>query len=125
MYTLKLFHISCVVISISGFFLRGLLLFTRPELLAPRWIRIAPHIVDSLLFFSGIALAVGFGYLPWEHDWLLAKMLLLLLYIVLGHIVLGRCWQFAQGLRFGCWMLALATAGYMAYLARYKQFLLL
>jgi uncharacterized membrane protein SirB2 len=121
MVELKIFHITCVVVSISGFFLRGLILFLKPELLQPRWIRIVPHIIDSLLFFSGIGLAVGMHYLPWLHHWLLAKMAALLVYIALGHVVLGRRHEFSTAVRFVCWLLALAAASYMVYVARTRQ----
>lgn len=121
MYELKIFHMTCVVVSFSGFFLRGLALFTRPELLQPRWIRIVPHIIDSLLFFSGIGLVVGMHYLPWQHPWLVVKLVSLLVYIALGHVVLGRRREFSTAVRFICWLLALTVISYMVYVARTRQ----
>ena len=121
MYELKIFHIICVVVSISGFFLRGLTLFIHPEWMQQRWIRIVPHYVDSLLFFSGIGLAVSMRYMPTEHTWLLVKMMSLLTYIVLGHVALGRRWNFSSKVRVLCWLLALVVASYMVYVARTKM----
>ena len=57
-------------------------------LLTYRVVKILPHIVDSLLLASGIALAVLTQANPLVHHWLLVKILLLLLYIVSGSVAL-------------------------------------
>jgi len=57
-------------------------------LLQLRLVKILPHIVDSLLLASGVALAVLTQTNPLVQHWLLAKLLLLLLYIVSGSIAL-------------------------------------
>jgi len=53
-------------------------------------VKILPHIVDTLLLFSAIALLfiLGFGLL--YQGWLLHKVGLLIVYIVLGMIALGN-----------------------------------
>lgn len=61
-----------------------------PEDTPRRWVRTVPHVVDSTLFFSGLAMVIYYRWYPTEHDWLMAKLLALLLYIVLGAVALRR-----------------------------------
>lgn len=86
--TIKSLHVTCVVLSISGFCLRGLLLLRNPGLRhwygERRWLRWLPHINDSLLLAAAIALTVQLGQYPFVDAWLTAKVLGLLVYILLG-----------------------------------------
>ena len=86
----KYLHVSCVVISISLFVLCGSL-----QLQSKPWrqwwlLRVAPHIVDSVLLASALWLAWRSAQYPFVADWLTAKVLALLLYIGLGMRALGR-----------------------------------
>ena len=56
--------------------------------LKQRWAKIAPHIVDTMLLTSAIALAVKIDQDPIHDAWLSAKVLGLLLYIGLGMMAL-------------------------------------
>lgn len=85
----KYLHISCVVISISLFTLRGVL-----QLSAIPWrqwgvLRGLPHMVDTVLLGSAIWLAWTLGQAPFVNGWLTAKVLALLAYILLGMQALG------------------------------------
>ena len=60
------------------------------SLLNRRWVRIAPHIVDALLLFSGIVMVVGFHLYPTSQPWLAVKLVALVAYIILGSIALKR-----------------------------------
>jgi len=55
---LKHLHLICVAVSGSGFALRGFWMLTGSPLLERRWVRIVPHVVDTVLLASAIALAV-------------------------------------------------------------------
>ena len=59
-------------------------------MLARRWVRVVPHVVDTVLLASAIALAVISGQYPLAHGWLTAKIAGLIAYIVLGSIALKR-----------------------------------
>lgn len=87
---LKLTHVGSVALSGGLFLLRGLWRLTAPEWLHLRWVRILPHVVDTVLLGSAIALSWRLAQYPFVHDWLTAKVLLLLLYIVLGSLALKR-----------------------------------
>jgi len=59
-------------------------------MLARRWVRVLPHAVDTALLASAIALALRSAQYPLVHDWLTAKVVGLIAYIVLGTIALKR-----------------------------------
>ncbi len=86
--TVKYLHVTCVVLSISGFCLRGLLLMRKSALMRRHWIRVVPHVNDSILLAAGIALAVMLGQYPFVDAWLTAKIFGLLAYILLGALAL-------------------------------------
>ena len=58
------------------------------ERLDERWVKLSPQIVDTVLLFSAIILAVQFHFSPMQQPWLLAKILALLLYIAVGLVAL-------------------------------------
>lgn len=81
---LKHLHLTFVVISLVIFFVRGILLFINSPLLAKKLIKIAPHIVNTIMLVSGIVLAVHLGMKPGEHPWIMAKIIGLIVFIILG-----------------------------------------
>lgn len=83
---LKTLHVTAAVLSISGYILRGMLMLFESPLLRARVLRIVPHVVDTLLLASAIALAVRIHQYPLVHSWLTAKVLALIAYIVVGAI---------------------------------------
>lgn len=87
---LKHLHITCVVLSGLGFCLRGWWMLIDSPLLRQRAVRIAPHVIDSLLLGSAIAMAVMSGQYPFAQGWLTAKFFGLLAYILLGTMALKR-----------------------------------
>jgi len=86
----KYVHVGSVVLSIAGFIARGALMLAGSPLLQARFVRIAPHVVDTLLLASALWLAWMMRQYPFVHGWLTAKVLGLLAYIVLGSIALRR-----------------------------------
>ncbi len=81
---LKMIHVGSVIVSYTLFFLRGVWLLQDSKNLRQRWVRILPHVVDTILLTSAVALAMAIQQNPLEHSWLTAKVVGLLLYIVLG-----------------------------------------
>lgn len=86
----KYLHLTCVVISISLFVLCGTLQLQSRPWRQWWWLRVAPHINDSVLLAAALWLAWHSGQYPFAQDWLTAKVLALLLYIALGMRALGR-----------------------------------
>ena len=83
--------------------------------LQARWVRIAPHINDTLLLASGIWLAALMQQYPLVHGWLTAKFFALIAYIMLGTVALKRGKTKAQ--RITAWVAALLVFGYMSAVA--------
>ena len=106
---LKTLHVTAAVLSISGYFLRGMLMLFESPLLRARVLRVVPHIVDTILLVSAIALAVQIHQYPLVHGWLTAKVLALVAYIVVGAVGLhyGRTKRI-RALAFGAALLIFA-----------------
>jgi uncharacterized membrane protein SirB2 len=86
----KWIHVGSAALSLAGFAARGVLMLRGSALLATRFARIAPHVVDTVLLASALWLAWQLGQYPFVHGWLTAKLLALLAYIALGSIALRR-----------------------------------
>jgi len=115
----KHIHVTCVIISITGFFLRGLLMFSGSPWLDRRWMSWAPHVNDTLLLTAAITLSVLTAQYPFVDAWVTAKIFGLIAYIILGSIALkaGR----SLGIRLAAWLAALATFAYVVSVALTKN----
>jgi len=79
---LKQLHITCVVISISLFLLRAALQFLGLPWRQRMTLRIAPHVVDTVLLGSALWLAFSLHQYPFVNGWLTAKVIALIAYIL-------------------------------------------
>jgi uncharacterized membrane protein SirB2 len=109
---LKWVHLACAFASGAGFLARGTLMLFDSPLLQARWVRIAPHVVDSVLLAAAIAMAMLARLSPIAHPWLAAKIAGLLAYIVLGAIALRR--GRTKRIRTAALLAALVVFGYIA-----------
>jgi uncharacterized membrane protein SirB2 len=112
---LKNLHLATLTITLALFLLRGAWMMADSPRLQARWVRIVPHINDTLLLLSGIALAVLIQQYPLVHGWLTAKLFALIAYIVLGTVALKRGKTKPQ--RIVAWFAALLVFGYMVAVA--------
>jgi len=113
--TLKSLHVGCVAASYALFVLRGIWMLRCPERLQLRWVRTLPHVVDTVLLGSAVAMALMIRQYPFVAGWLTAKLLALLLYIVLGSIALKRGRTRKQ--RIAAWFVAQAVFFYIVAVA--------
>ncbi|MEK6211895.1 MAG: SirB2 family protein [Pseudomonadota bacterium] len=113
---LKYIHVATVIASFALFFLRGLWMMTAPEKLTARWVRAIPHIIDTILLVSAIALAALTAQYPFVQPWLTAKVLALPVYVLLGTVAIRR--GRTRRVRIVAWILALTVFGYMVAVAR-------
>lgn len=85
---LKMLHVISVAVSYLLFSLRSVWMMQGSAALQQRWVKITPHIVDTVLLASAIALAIMIHQDPIHNSWLSAKVAGLLLYIGLGMMAL-------------------------------------
>lgn len=85
---LKHIHMAAAALSIFGFVLRGLWAWRVPGLLRRKSVRIVPHVIDTLLLASAIGLLLAYSWNPFAQQWLVAKLVLLVVYIGLGLLAL-------------------------------------
>jgi uncharacterized membrane protein SirB2 len=88
--SVKYLHMTCAAFSGSFFLLRGIWMLRASPMLQQRWVKIVPHIVDTLLLGSALVMVFWSAQYPFVQNWLTAKVVGLLLYIVLGTIALKR-----------------------------------
>lgn len=112
---LKHLHIGCVVLSGAGFLLRGLWMLADSPWRQRLAVRVLPHLVDTILLMSAIAMVVISGQYPFAVDWLTAKLAALLVYIGCGTMALK--YARSKGQRAVFLIIALSTFVYIVSVA--------
>ena len=84
---IKHLHMTAVGLSILLFVVRAYWSVSGSALLQRRWVRILPHVVDTVLLTCGVILAAIIG--P-NQPWILTKIVLLIAYIGVGTIAIKR-----------------------------------
>lgn len=118
---LKFTHIACVILSITGFIVRGLWMLRDSPRLRNRWVKVVPHVNDTLLLAAGIALAMRLQQYPFVHGWLTAKILALIAYIVVGAV--GLKYGKTRNIRIAAWFGAIVIFLYIVLVALTRQVL--
>lgn len=109
-------HIAAVLTSGALFFLRGLVLH-----LGGKWAMAAPlrylsYTVDTVLLTAALMLATILHQYPFVHGWLTVKVLLLVVYVVLGTFALKRASTRKARVLF--WFAALGVYAFIISVAR-------
>jgi uncharacterized membrane protein SirB2 len=81
-------HIGCVALSGTLFTLRGVLRVCDIAAANHNALRIASYVIDSILLSAAILLAAILGQYPFVNGWLTTKVLLILVYVLLGSAAL-------------------------------------
>ena len=116
---LKHLHMLTVVITLPLFLLRGFWMLADSPRLQARWLKIAPHVNDTLLLAAAIAMLVVAELNPLDQPWLLAKIIGLLAYIGLGTVALKR--GRTKAIRVKALIAALGVFAYIVAVAVTKQ----
>ncbi len=117
--TLKSIHVACVAASYALFVVRGVWMIQESPQLAQRWVRIVPHVIDTILLATAIALAVMMRQYPLANAWLTAKVIGLVVYIGLGMVALKR--GRTKRMRIAAWIAAQAVFFYIVAVALVKS----
>jgi len=80
---LTAFHVALAYLTVAGFVIRGVWALTDSPLREEKWVRISPHVIDTLLLVLGVALATRLDIRPFS-GWLGAKLVGLLVYVGFG-----------------------------------------
>lgn len=115
-------HASCVVLSISLFVLRCGLQLAGIDWRRWRALRFAPHLIDTVLLGSAIALCMTTHQYPLTDAWLSAKLAAVLAYILLGKEALRPGNTLERTMAF--MIVALLCVGYIAGVALTRSALL-
>lgn len=88
----KQLHIITAAISITLFVLRFYWKWRDSAVMKTRWVRITPHMNDTVLLVTGVALIFITHFYPFsvQGAWLTEKLVGVIIYIGLGHIALGK-----------------------------------
>jgi uncharacterized membrane protein SirB2 len=117
--TLKLIHMTAVVLSGAGFFARGVGMLNDAAWVKHRIAKTLPHLVDTVLIVSALWLAWILRLTPTNAPWIGAKIAGLFVYIGIGMVALrfGRT-KIARAI---AWLLALHTFAYIVSVAITKD----
>jgi len=116
-------HVVAAFLSISGFIFRGILHLSSSDLLNKKWLKISPHVNDTILIISAIVLLQRADLSILNTPWLQAKIVALILYITLGLIA----FRFAktQTVSLFAWIAAILVFAYIVAVAITKNPLVL
>jgi uncharacterized membrane protein SirB2 len=109
-------HIAAVIVSGLLFMVRG-----GAVQLGASWAMAAPlrylsYSIDTVLLTAALMLATILHQFPFVQGWLTAKVLLLVLYVVLGSLALKR--GRTPAVRASCWIAALLVYLFIVSIAR-------
>ena len=74
---IKLIHMSTALISISLFLIRGFWVFKSSPMMNKKWVKILPHVNDTVLLTTATILAISTQQYPFVQTWLSAKFIAL------------------------------------------------
>jgi len=109
-------HIACAILTVTLFVLRGGLMIADSPWQRNVVLRYLPHAVDTVLLTTALMLTTVIRQFPFSTDWLTMKVLLLVVYIVLGSIALKR--GRTRRIRIAAFLAALLTVAFLLTVAR-------
>ncbi len=89
-FGLRTVHMTCAALTITLFLVRGVMMMLDSPRLSHPVVRWTPVAVDTVLLTSALMLTTVIHQYPFTTSWLTAKVVLLVVYIVLGSIALRR-----------------------------------
>ncbi|WP_199609329.1 SirB2 family protein [Flocculibacter collagenilyticus] len=108
----KHLHLTFVLLSVSLLVLRFAWMLKSSPMLEKRWVKIVPHINDTLLLISAFGLCFMISQYPFQDKWLTEKIFAVVAYILMGTMALkGRTTQLR-------WIAMLGAFGWLGLIAK-------
>ncbi|MCE9677942.1 SirB2 family protein [Shewanella sp. AS1] len=119
----KHIHMTFIALSVLFFIVRFALHMKQSPVMDKKFVKVAPHIIDTLLLLSGLVLCFLIKQYPFQDAWLTEKIGAVVAYILLATIALkaNRNKLFKSFAALG----ALAWIVYAAKMAMFKQAILM
>ena len=111
----KYIHVSCVILTLAFFVIRGIWMIRDSELLKKKWVKILAPVIDTILLASAVVQTTRIHEYPFTHNWLTAKILALIIYIALGMVALN--YGKTKNIKITAWFGALLCFAYIASVA--------
>lgn len=86
----KTIHLTCAVISITGFLFRSYLMVIDSPLLKHKAVLVIPHLIDTVFLVSGFSMAFMLNFGLFSQSWLTMKVFMLMFYLLFVGIALSR-----------------------------------
>jgi uncharacterized membrane protein SirB2 len=83
-FAVKHLHLTLVAVSVLFFVVRFVLHMRASSIMDKKFIKIAPHVIDTFLLLSGLALCFIIQQFPFVDPWLTEKIIAVAAYIALG-----------------------------------------
>ena len=89
-HVIKHIHLMLIVISVTFFVIRFGLLLSGSHWLNIKQVKIAPHVIDTCLIITGIALIGYTGFVPFTQTslWMTEKLTCVLAYVALASVAM-------------------------------------
>ncbi|QFU24002.1 SirB2 family protein [Shewanella eurypsychrophilus] len=120
---IKHVHLTFIAASVLFFLVRFVLHMRQSPIMDKKLVKIAPHVIDTLLLLSGLTLCFIIKQYPFIDPWLTEKFTAVIAYIILATISLkankGKLFKVFAALG------AIAWVVYAAKLAMFKQAVLM
>ena len=114
---LKSIHMLFILLSVGSFISRIMLAQFNPDTLRIKVLKIAPHVIDTILLLSGIGLVFQGNWMAGEYGWIISKLVMLIAYIGFGVMAMR-----STGIkRWIAFVLALTCFGYILSIAITKH----
>jgi len=118
-FFIKYIHVASVILSISGFILRGIWMMQESTMLSHRTVKILPHVIDTLLLLSALMLVFINDQYSFSSHWLTVKVVALVVYIFLGMFAFK--WAKTKASKISYWLLAVLMFFYIVSVAITKE----
>ena len=89
-FAFKTIHLITITMTLALFLIRWYWRIKGSSMLENLFVRIFPHVNDTVLLVSALGAAFTSGQYPFTAPWISAKLIALPIYIIFGHLALRK-----------------------------------